>query len=312
MGDLSSILSLDFDESRKLICDATAVHNDQKLQGFFSNVGMASGDYLNFQIPQDLVVVGDIHGDIVSLEKILNRFDWKSFLESEESLLIFLGDYVDRGQYSLEVILCLCKLKCLFPKNVFLLRGNHEAFHYFPFSGFNLPTELRSKYGNKGDDLYFENIIPLFDSLYGFCEIESFALLLHGGLPAIDNYNFFDNYRFHLSDLSTRKDLFEEILWNDPRELAENNWEYSNRGVGKYFGMNITNLWLEQTHCKNVIRGHEPCKGYKTNHEGKITTIFSSKQPYPKFDSAYLKISRDEMLRESEKIIKLDNFIEII
>ncbi len=312
MSDLFKIFNPGIEESKKLICDVTTTHKDQKLQGFFSSIGMTSGDYLNFQVPENLVVIGDIHGDIESLQKILNEFKWESYLESEENLLIFLGDYIDRGFYSLEVILCICKLKCLFPNNVFFLRGNHEAYHYFPFSSFSFPTELRTKFGSKGNDFYFEVIIPFFDSLYGFCEIESFALLLHGGLPVIDDCNFFKNYKFHLSDLSKRKDLLEEILWNDPRELVDNNWQYSNRGLGKYFGMNISDLWLEQTHCKNVIRGHEPCKGYKINHHGKITTLFSSKQPYPKFESAYLKISRNEILRESEKTMNLDEFINIV
>ena len=76
MIDLFGIYDIRLDDSRKSVQDTTLLHNDQKLQGFFSNIGMTSGDYLHFQIPDNLVIVGDIHGDLVSLQKILNEFNW--------------------------------------------------------------------------------------------------------------------------------------------------------------------------------------------------------------------------------------------
>ncbi|HEX5905133.1 MAG TPA: metallophosphoesterase family protein [Candidatus Nitrosocosmicus sp.] len=312
MNDLFEIYDLNLEESRRLVQDTTILHTEQKLQGFFSSIGMASGDYLHFLIPENLIVVGDIHGDIVSLQKILNEFYWEDFLNTEENILIFLGDYVDRGQYSIEVLLCLCKLKNLFPNNVFLLRGNHEAYHHFPFSSFSLLDELRTKFGNKGVEFYSENIIAFFDSMFGFCEIDSFAVLLHGGLPVIEDLKFFENYKFHLSNLLSQKELMEQILWNDPRELAQNNWQFSNRGLGKYFGNKITDLWLNQTGCKFVIRGHEPCKGFKTDHQEKILTLFSSKQPYPKFESGFLMMSRNDILKAINNTLKIEAFVKIL
>lgn len=312
MQDLFEIHDLSLEKSRRLVHDTTILHNDQKLQGFFSTIGMTSGDYVHFQIPENLVVVGDIHGDIVSFQKILNEFRWEDYLNSDENILIFLGDYIDRGQYSLEVLLGLCKLKSLFPNNVILLRGNHEAYHYFPFSSFSFPDELRARFGSKGEEFYSKYIKVFFDSMFGFCEIDSFAVLLHGGLPVIEDLKFFENYKFHLSNMLSQRGLMEQILWNDPRELVENYWQFSNRGLGKYFGKKVTDLWLSHTGCKFVIRGHEPCKGFKTNHQEKILTLFSSKQPYPKFESAFLKMSRNDILKTVDSRFKLDAFVKIV
>src|SRR4029079_17785317 len=255
MDDLLSVFGYTFEESRMLFEKITLIHNDQNLQGFISDIGMSSGEYLNFQVPDNLVVVGDLHGDFTALKKIMNMINYEEYLKSESNILIFLGDYVDRGKYSLEVLLSLCSIKSQFPNNMFMLRGNHEAYHRFPFSAFDFPRDLRNKFSGSGQSFYTNTIVPFFDSLYSICEINGFCLLVHGGLPIIEDMEFFRNYKFRLSEVKSDGELLAEILWHDPREFTDRNWQSSNRGLGKYFGSNITKNWLNHTNTKLIIRG---------------------------------------------------------
>ncbi|NIW14702.1 MAG: hypothetical protein GWN31_12415, partial [Candidatus Thorarchaeota archaeon] len=76
----------------------------------------------------EITVVGDIHGDFGSLVHVLKN---SGFMEKkrrgENSLLVFLGDYGDRGFHSPEVYYLVLKLKVMFPQKVVLMRGNHEG-----------------------------------------------------------------------------------------------------------------------------------------------------------------------------------------
>ncbi|GAB0489970.1 hypothetical protein MMPV_001197 [Pyropia vietnamensis] len=88
-------------------------------------------------------VVGDLHGNFHDLLHLLAV----GGLPSEENIYIFAGDYVDRGNWGVEVVLALFALKLWRPEAVHLLRGNHETSSCVERYGF--ATEVARKYGSQ-------------------------------------------------------------------------------------------------------------------------------------------------------------------
>ncbi|MDH5783063.1 MAG: metallophosphoesterase [Candidatus Bathyarchaeota archaeon] len=87
-----------------------------------------TGRLVNLMPKGEAVIVGDVHGDLEGLLYILKASDFiERVKEGEHCLLVFLGDYGDRGINSPEVYYVVLKLKEAFPKNVVLMRGNHEG-----------------------------------------------------------------------------------------------------------------------------------------------------------------------------------------
>ena len=68
-------------------------------------------------------VIGDLHGQYYDLVKILNLTN----TVGPNNKLLFLGDYVDRGNFGVEILIFLMALKICYPTYVFMLRGNHET-----------------------------------------------------------------------------------------------------------------------------------------------------------------------------------------
>ena len=250
----------------------------------------------------EATIVGDIHGDLESLAYILEN---SNFIEKakggEEVLLIFLGDYGDRGFYSPEVYYVVLKLKELFPEHVVLMRGNHEGPDDLLASPHDLPFHLNRKFGERGLEVY-SKLRELFNYLYTAVLIDERYILLHGGAPSqastIDDIAY--AHKKH-----PRERHLEEILWSDPWEGIKGTYA-SPRGAGRLFGENVTDRLLKMLGVKALIRGHEPSEeGFKTNHNGKVLTIFSRRgPPYHNNYGAYLHLDISQKVEKAKRLLQ--------
>lgn len=261
-----------------------------------------TGRLVNVPPTGEAIIVGDIHGDLESLAHILRS---TSFIvkarKGENSLLVFLGDYGDRGMYSPEVYYVVLKLKEMFPQKVVLMRGNHEGPDDLLAYPHDLPLHLRRKFGEDASDVYVK-LRKLFNHLHNAVLIEERYVLLHGGVPSkashIDDLAYAHERHPHESHL-------EEILWSDPREGIKGAYP-SPRGAGRLFGEDVTNKFLRMLNVKALIRGHEPSEeGFRINHGGKVLTIFSRRgPPYHNSNGAYLQLDLSKVVEDVEQIGK--------
>ncbi len=273
------------------------------LEGEDGNVGNfhVKGRLVEINPTGEALVVGDLHGDVESLMEILQR---SSILErmdkSSESLLIFLGDYGDRGQFPAETYYTVLKLKLLHPHQVILLRGNHEGPDDLMPSPHDLPIQFQERFGEKWT-LAYAKVRRLFAHLHNAVLVDKRYLMVHGGLPI--ELNTIDDIAC-AHTLHPKRSVLEEILWNDPDEVVEQA-RVSPRGAGRLFGKNTTDRLLARLNVKILIRGHEPCEdGFKIDHGGKVLTLFSRKGP-PYFNShgAYLDVELHQEFEVAEELI---------
>jgi hypothetical protein len=267
--------------------------------------GKINNALVQLEIPENLVIIGDIHGDLRSLYGILRDIDFESFLANTNNKMIFLGDYVDRGSNSIGVLYIVSRLKKEYPESVILMRGNHEAPVEFPFPSHDLPLQIVRNYGiQKGKLIYNERILELFHLLALATLIDSSLFIVHGGLPTEDIMPTFKESIGAAEENHLYNRIMEEILWNDPRQhiQGKKNWEYSRRGLGKHFGINISKMWLQISNTKVIVRGHEPCQGFRVDHEGCVMTLFSCKEAYPGYQAAYINVSGEELRSISNAI----------
>ena len=211
-----------------------------------------------------VTVWGDIHGqyhDLMELFRIGGN--------PPDTNYLFMGDYVDRGYYSLETVTLLVALKVRFKDRITILRGNHESRQITQVYGFY--DEWVRKYGNPNVWKYFTD---LFDYLPVTAIVENDIFCLHGGLsPHLDTLD-------QIKKLDRVQEVPHEgamwdLLWSDPDERW--GWGVSPRGAGYTFGQDISEQFNHTNGLKLIARAHQlVTNGYSWNHDKHVVTIFSA------------------------------------
>lgn len=211
-----------------------------------------------------VTVCGDIHGqwnDLIELFRIGGK--------PPDTNYLFMGDYVDRGYYSVETVSLLVCLKVRYKDRITILRGNHESRQITQVYGFY--DECLRKYGTVS---VWKMFTDLFDFLPLTALIESRVFCLHGGLsPFVDTL-----------DSVRTLDRFQEVphegpmcdlLWSDPDDRC--GWGISPRGAGYTFGQDMSEQFNRANGLTLISRAHQlVMEGYNWCHEQSVVTIFSA------------------------------------
>ena len=230
-------------------------------------------------------ICGDIHGQYNDL---LHVFHLGGLVPNSKYL--FLGDYVDRGDQSVEVITLLIALKLKYPNHIYLLRGNHESPEMTEQFGFT--DECKIKINN----LIINNFIKVFDSLPIAAIIGNQIFAVHGGLsPSLNELSDINNIIRPLS--IPEEGILADLLWSDPSYQIDN-WGPNDRGATITWGIKVVQEFLQKNNLKLIVRGHQLAQNgfqYPFFPNNNVITIFTASYYAKKFKNraAFLKINEN-------------------
>ncbi|RDI84316.1 Kynurenine 3-monooxygenase [Venturia inaequalis] len=224
-----------------------------------------------------ITVCGDVHGQYFDLMKLFEVGG-----DPSETRYLFLGDYVDRGYFSIECVLYLWALKIWYPNTLWLLRGNHECRHLTDYFTFKL--ECKHKYS---EDVY-EACMESFCALPLAAVMNKQFLCIHGGLSpelhTLEDIKAIDRFRE-----PPTHGLMCDILWADPleefgQEKTQEFFVHNHvRGCSYFFSYPAACSFLEKNNLLSIIRAHEAQDaGYRMYRKTRTTgfpsvmTIFSA------------------------------------
>jgi len=215
-----------------------------------------------------VTICGDVHGqffDLMELFKIGGNLPDTNYL--------FLGDYVDRGFFSCEVIQLLFTLKLRYPSRINILRGNHESRQISQVYGFY--DECLQKYN--GNSKIWKILTDTFDYLPISALVNKEILCFHGGLSP-DAVELKDLLEIDRVKETPHEGILCDTLWSDPVDDEHSKgWNISPRGCGYVWGQDISKKFNLINGLQLIARAHQlVMEGYNWCHEKNVLTIFSA------------------------------------
>ena len=201
---------------------------------------------------------------------------------------MFLGDYVDRGQRSIEVVCLLFCFKILYHNHVFLLRGNHETADVSRVYGFHDECKRRGsiKLWKHFVDVF--NVMPVAATVGLAPPEDPVMLCMHGGLsPFLKNYK--DINKIKRPTEVSEEGILCDLLWSDPETEGPTflqGWHPNDRGVSYLFCRDVLHQFLKDNKLEMICRAHQVVEdGYEFYGNRELVTIFSAPRYCGEFDN---------------------------
>ncbi|KAG4985656.1 Serine/threonine-protein phosphatase BSL2 [Glycine max] len=230
------------------------------------------------QLRAPIKIFGDLHGQFGDLMRLFDEYGAPSTAGDIAYIdYLFLGDYVDRGQHSLETISLLLALKVEYPNNVHLIRGNHEAADINALFGFRI--ECIERMGERDGIWTWHRINRLFNWLPLAALIEKKIICMHGGIGrSINHVEQIENIQRPIT-MEAGSIVLMDLLWSDPTENDSVEGLRPNaRGPGLVtFGPDRVMEFCNNNDLQLIVRAHEcVMDGFERFAQGHLITLFSA------------------------------------
>jgi len=230
------------------------------------------------QLKAPIKIFGDLHGQFGDLMRLFDEYGAPSTAGDISYIdYLFLGDYVDRGQHSLETIALLLALKVEYPNNVHLIRGNHEAADINALFGFRI--ECIERMGERDGIWVWHRINRLFNWLPLAALIEKKIICMHGGIGrSINHVEQIETIQRPIT-MEAGSIVLMDLLWSDPTENDSVEGLRPNaRGPGLVtFGPDRVMEFCNNNDLQLIVRAHEcVMDGFERFAQGHLITLFSA------------------------------------
>ncbi|KAL8226442.1 hypothetical protein R6Q57_016274 [Mikania cordata] len=290
------------------------------------------------RVDAPVTICGDIHGQFYDMKEL-----FKVGGDCPKTNYLFLGDFVDRGFYSVETFLLLLALKVRYPDRITLIRGNHESRQITQVYGFY--DECLRKYGSVnvwryctdifdylryfslflGGTKFLKTALAIFminkfkSNFCNFCWkqshhtqytgdflsalIENKIFSVHGGLSP--NINTLDQIRIIDRKQEVPHDgAMCDLLWSDPEDIVDG-WGLSPRGAGFLFGGSVVTSFNHTNNIDYICRAHQlVMEGFKWMFNNQIVTVWSAPNYCYRCGNVAAILELDENLNKQFRVFK--------